>query len=142
MWRSSKKRSENLDWDDENLDENLAPQPLVCHHFAAIHVQTMWKGKLARRRAELRKLKKKKRSMRRRKAEGQKPRVVAPASDDESERRNRRRGRMRRARVEETNRLLDLSREQSERYDTGATSHERGFGVSIKVTRVFMTRYL
>jgi hypothetical protein len=84
VWRSSKKRSENLDWDDENLDENLAPQPLVCHHFAAIHVQTMWKGKLARRQAELRKLKKKKRSMRRRKAEGQKPRVVAPASDDES----------------------------------------------------------
>jgi hypothetical protein len=70
VWRSSKKRSENLDW-DENLDENPAPQPLVCHHFAAIHVQTMWKGKLARRQAELRKLKKKKRSMRRRKAEGQ-----------------------------------------------------------------------
>ena len=43
--------------------------------------------------------------------------------------------------IEETNRLLDLSREQSERYDTGATSHERGFGVSIKVTRVVMTRY-
>jgi hypothetical protein len=85
VWRSSKKRSENLDW-DENLDENPAPQPLVCHHFAAIHVQTMWKGKLARRQAELRKLKKKKRSMRRRKAEkiDQKPRVATPASDDDS----------------------------------------------------------
>ena len=56
----------------------------MCHHFAAIHVQTMWKGKLARRQAELRKLKKKQRSMRRRKAEGQKPRVAAPASDDAS----------------------------------------------------------
>jgi hypothetical protein len=89
VWRSSKKGSENLDSDenlDENLDETLAPQPLVCHHFAAIHVQTMWKGKLARRQAELRKLKKKKRSMRRRKAEkiDQKPRVATPASDDDS----------------------------------------------------------
>ena len=54
---------------------------VVCHHFAAIHVQTMWKGKLARRQAELRKLKKKKRSMRRRKAEGQSLlREQAPAS--------------------------------------------------------------
>ena len=45
VWRSSKKRSENLDRDDENLDENLAPQPLVCHHFAAIHVQTMLRAR-------------------------------------------------------------------------------------------------
>jgi hypothetical protein len=69
VWRSSKKKS----FDDDDMDDDakdLAP-PLVCHHFAAIHVQTMWKGKLARRQAELRKLKKKKRSMRRRKAEGQ-----------------------------------------------------------------------
>jgi hypothetical protein len=71
-WRSDKKNSQD---DDEDLDEYeddslLEVVPLVCHHFAAIHVQTMWKGKLARRQVELRKLKKKKRSMRRRREEG------------------------------------------------------------------------
>ena len=69
---------------ESRREPRRTPQPRVCHHFAAIHVQTMWKGKLARRQAELRKLKKKKRNMRRRKAEGQKPRVAAPASDDDS----------------------------------------------------------
>uniref|UniRef100_A0A7S0CQF9 Voltage-gated ion channel superfamily n=1 Tax=Micromonas pusilla TaxID=38833 RepID=A0A7S0CQF9_MICPS len=81
VWRSSKKKSRSFDDDDLDDDaKDLAP-PLVCHHFAAIHVQTMWKGKLARRQAELRKLKKKKRSMRRRKAEGQSLlRETSPAS--------------------------------------------------------------
>ena len=63
--------------------------PQVCHNFAAIHVQTMWKGKLARRQAELRKLKKKKRSMRRRKADenekgGAKRAGGSASGDDES----------------------------------------------------------
>ena len=80
VWRSSKKKSGSGSFDDDWDDGASGAPPLVCHHFAAIHVQTMWKGKLARRQAELRKLKKKKRSMRRRKAEGQKPREQSPAS--------------------------------------------------------------
>ena len=76
VWRSSKKKG-GLDafqsGDESDLGdvdaESAAPRPLVCHHFAAIYVQTMWRGKLAWRQAELRKLKKKKRNARRRKAE-------------------------------------------------------------------------
>ena len=84
-WRSDRKKNslpEDEDWDDDDDDDsvpNVVPQ--VCHNFAAIHVQTMWKGKRAWRQAELRKLKKKKRSMRRRKAEkGEAKKGVADGS--------------------------------------------------------------
>jgi len=67
------------DWDDDPHVVDVVPQ--VCHNFAAIHVQTMWKGKRAWRQAELRKLKKKKRSMRRREAEkGEAKKGVADGS--------------------------------------------------------------
>ena len=51
-------------------DEDAAEPLLVCHYFAALYVQCAWKGKLARRRVQLKKLKRKKDRARRRREEG------------------------------------------------------------------------